>query len=99
VPVNGLFCDRCGRGLLTDQDVRYVVRIDVTAAYDPLEITAEELARDHTEEIRALLTQLQHMSEQEIMDQVHRSMTFDLCATCHGPYLESPLGEVREGNV
>ena len=41
-----LTCDICGKALLTDESVRYQARIQVFAAYDPLEITPDDLTRD-----------------------------------------------------
>ena len=43
-----LTCDRCGNGLLLDAPVRYEVRIEVKSAYDPLELTREDLDRAGT---------------------------------------------------
>ena len=43
--MNGISCDRCDKSLLVDEDVRYEVRIVVQAAYDPMEITREDLER------------------------------------------------------
>ena len=40
-----LACDLCGKTLLPDEDVRYIVRIEVFAAADPLELTEEDLKR------------------------------------------------------
>ena len=33
-------CDRCGKAILKDE-LRYVAKVEVYAAYDPLEITFE----------------------------------------------------------
>ena len=49
-------CDRCGRAI-EKKALRYVAKIQVFAAYDPLEITFEDLTRDHSAEIDALLQQ------------------------------------------
>jgi len=49
-----LTCDRCGSGLLLDAPVRYEVRIEVKSAYDPLELTEEDLAKAAEELKRAI---------------------------------------------
>ncbi len=36
-------CDRCGKGLLVDADVRYEVRIEIKAGYDPMEVASKDL--------------------------------------------------------
>ena len=44
--MEGISCDRCGEGLLIDDDVRYIMRVEMVAAYDPMEITRQDLERD-----------------------------------------------------
>ncbi len=85
-----LTCDRCGNGLLLDAPVRYEVKIEVTSAYDPLELTAEDLSRAE-EEMKALLEKLRHYSAERAQDEVHRAFRFDLCATCQKAFLANPL--------
>ena len=90
-------CDRCGRGLLTDSDVRYEVRIDVRAGFDPPEITRRDLETDYREEIRRLIASMRKMSAEELEEQVHAERRFDLCATCRGEWLLDPLGARPSG--
>ena len=86
-----LTCDLCGKTLLADEPVRYQVRIQVFAAYDPLELTPDDLSRDHQAEIRALIDQLRHMDPQEVEDSVYKELHFDLCMACQRRYLRGPL--------
>ncbi len=86
-----LTCDICGNGLLLDAPVRYEVKIVVKAAYDPMEISPEDLERNYGAEIAALLKKLASKSEQEANDEVYKEMTFDLCLTCQRKYLKQPL--------
>ena len=83
-------CDRCGR-LIDKKAVRYIAKIQVYAAYDPLEITAEDLLRDHTEDIKRLLKQCEGMSEEELMRDVYVDFVFNLCARCQKVYVSNPL--------
>jgi hypothetical protein len=85
-----LTCDRCGSGLLLDAPVRYEVRIEVASAYDPLELTREDLDRAE-EELKALLEKLKGYSAHQAQDEVHREFRFDLCATCQRKFLANPL--------
>ncbi len=87
-----LTCDRCGAGLLLDAPVRYEVRIEVKSAYDPLEITEEDLARAR-EELRELVERLRDYSPSKAQDEVYREFRFDLCATCQKAFLADPLGK------
>jgi uncharacterized iron-regulated protein len=81
----------CGKPLLVDSDVRYVARIEVFAAYDPMELTAADLERDHLKEIRKLAQELSQAEPQELEDQVYKSFLFDLCPACQKKYLKNPL--------
>jgi hypothetical protein len=86
-----LTCDRCGNGLLLDAPVRYEVRIEVKSAYDPLEITSEDLA-DASKKLREAVDAVRGLTEQEAMDEVYREFRFDLCRTCQKQFLKAPLG-------
>ena len=87
----GFCCDMCGKPLLVDSGVRYIARIEVFAAYDPMELTADDLKRDHLKEIRELAQRLAERDPQELEDQVYKSFTFDLCPECQKEYLKHPL--------
>ena len=84
-------CDMCGKGLLVDEEVRYIVKIEVYAAYDPLELTEEDLEQDHLQEISKLYEQTEGMSEDELQEEIYKNFRFDLCMTCQRQYLEDPL--------
>ena len=87
-------CDRCGRQLEPDDPGRFVVKVEVFAAADPLTITEEDLKRDHRAEIARLIDQLERMDPDEVEDQVYRSFRFDLCRQCHEAYIRSPIQRV-----
>ena len=84
-------CDMCGKTLLSDEDVRYVVKIEVYAAYDPLEITEEDLNKDHKQEIADLLSNMDDMEAEELEEGVYKRLRFDLCAACQRRYLANTL--------
>jgi hypothetical protein len=88
-------CDRCGKELLKDSDVRYEVRIEVKAAYDPLNVTEEDLAKNFREEIARMLQQLEGISVAEAQNQVYRLFEFDLCPACQRAYIRNPLESSR----
>ncbi|MDE0960991.1 MAG: hypothetical protein OSB09_09440 [Planctomycetota bacterium] len=94
--MEGLSCDRCNKSLLIDEDVRYQVHIVVQAAYDPMEITKEDLKKSNPGSWSALMRQLEKLTEQEAQDQVHREFRFDLCPPCQKLYLANPLPERSE---
>ncbi len=83
-------CDRCGRPIQKGQ-LRYIAKIEVLAAADPLEITLEDLLRDTRREMDALLAQCEQSSEEELMRDVYVKFEFDLCRACQKAYVADPL--------
>ncbi len=88
-------CDMCGKTLLADEDTRYVVRIEVYAAYDPMEIGPDDLDEDHADEIHDLLEKMEDMDPDALQDQVYKTFRFDLCPVCHARYVQDPLLTAR----
>ncbi len=89
--MDGIACDRCGEGLLLRENVRYIMRLEVHAAYDPLEITAQDLQRDLEKEIADTLGDLSGRSAEDLAREVHYQQTFDLCGACQRIILDDPL--------
>ena len=83
-------CDRCGRPI-EYRRLRYVARIQVFAAYDPLEISFADLERDHTGEIEAIIHQCADLTEEELMRDVYLEFQFDLCRACQRAFIARPL--------
>jgi hypothetical protein len=92
-------CDLCGKELLCDEDLRYVAKVELYAAYDPLEITEDDLEEDHMEEISKLIRETEDLDDQELEDQVYKSFRFDLCPGCHKRFLKDPLGREAARNI
>ena len=84
-------CDMCGKVLLADEDTRYIVKIEVFAAYDPLELTEQDLERDRAAEMARLLEALEAADPAALEAQVYKSFRFDLCPACQKKYLAQPL--------
>jgi hypothetical protein len=83
-------CDRCGRPLL-EGELRYVVRVEVFAAADPLRVTADDFQRDTRAEFDELVRRCAGRTEEELMRDVHVAFQFDLCRRCQQAYLANPL--------
>lgn len=83
-------CDRCGQPI-EEGALRYEAKIQVFAAYDPLDITFDDISRDHTEEIRRIAEQCKDLSEEELMKDVFVEFQFDLCRPCQRAYIRDPL--------
>jgi hypothetical protein len=83
-------CDRCGCPI-EKGELRYVARIEVFAAADPLEVTSEDLGADTRREIERLIESCAGRSEDELMQDVHVAFKFDLCRRCQMAYVVNPL--------
>jgi hypothetical protein len=84
-------CDLCKRELDPSDDLRYVVRIEIAAAFDPV-AGEEEGDRDHLEEIQDLLEHLEDAPGGQIGEDVYQELRFDLCPQCRKRYCKNPLG-------
>jgi hypothetical protein len=87
-----LLCHRCGALLTPGEGSFYVVRIEAFADPTPPDIDAEESITDFAGEWERLLDQMRDLSEQELMDQVYRRMTIQLCAQCYKSWIDAPTG-------
>jgi len=87
-------CDLCKRELDSEVDLRYVVKIEVYAAYDPETTSEDENDRDHLQEIQDILECLEDADDDQIGNDVYQQMRFDLCPECRKKFLQNPL--VRE---
>ncbi len=92
-------CDMCGKALLLDENVRYILRAEVFAAYDVLELTREDLEKATRREIEELIDRMGDMDEQELADSVYKKFVFNLCPRCQRRYIEDPLGVKRHGKA
>ncbi|MDZ7618433.1 MAG: hypothetical protein U1E05_15620 [Patescibacteria group bacterium] len=85
-------CDLCGRELDPCEDLRYVVRMEVYAAFDPVVAEEEDPNdRDHLEEIQEILERLRDSDDPQIGDDVYQQMRFDLCPECRKRFVANPL--------
>ena len=87
-----LFCHRCSGILTPGLGNFYVVRIEAFADPTLPDFSAADGELDPGEEIDRLIEQMHGMSEQELMDQVHRKMTIHLCGKCYREWIENPAG-------
>ena len=86
-----LACDRCDRSLLAFEDVRYELRIEVKAAYDPMEMNPSAQPSDLKDEIRKLIEATEGLTADEIEATVYKEFKFDLCLRCQREFLQDPL--------
>jgi hypothetical protein len=87
-----LFCARCAAELYPGAGNFYWVTIEAAADPTPPTITTEDLAADVRREIEQLLVQLEDVSAQEALDQIHRRLVIYLCNPCYRQWIENPTG-------
>lgn len=93
-------CDVCGRELNPKLDLRYVVKMEVYAAFDPTAADEEDDDREHLQEIQDILERLEDADSDQIGDDVYQQLRFDLCPECRKRFLDNPLGrEVAKAKV
>ncbi len=84
-------CDGCHRQLDPERDLRYVVRMEVYAALDPIDL-GEDDDRDDLQEIQDILERLDDAQDDRIGDDVYQQVRYDLCSECRRKFLHNPLG-------
>jgi energy-coupling factor transporter ATP-binding protein EcfA2 len=87
-----LLCARCLAELEPGRGNFYVIHIHAVADPFPPILTAEDLARDVGKEIDRLISSMRDLSEQELMEQVHRRLTINLCGRCYRRWIDNPAG-------
>ena len=82
-------CDLCKRTIDTEQDVRYVVKMEVYAALDP----ALDETDDDRDGLQEVLQRMEETGTEGVSeDEVYQTLKFDLCPECRKKFLKQPLG-------
>jgi len=90
-------CDLCKRLIDPEEDLRYVVKIEVYAAVDPIENDSiadgnAEDDRDHLQEMQEILQRMDDTGSDAVGDDVYQHLRFDLCPECRKRFSKNPLG-------
>jgi hypothetical protein len=88
-------CDICGRRMPENDEQRYIFKIEIHAAAPVLEITSEDLQRDHSAEMLRLVEQLRRQNPDQIGDAVYRAFQYDLCRACQQKVVADPIATLR----
>ncbi len=84
-------CDLCKREL-DPEDLRYVVKMEIHAALDPLTEEDPDDDRDHLREIDEIIERLEDAESGSVGNDVYQQLRFDLCPECRKRFLKHPLG-------
>lgn len=83
-------CDRCGRTIDTNDELRFVVRMEVEAVMAPLDDEINDEDRDYLMEIS---DSLENGTMQEpLYTDGPQQKQFDLCSECHCKFKSNPIG-------
>ena len=87
-------CDCCGRTIDIQDEIRYVIRIEVDAVMEPIDNeVVDDDDRDHLMELHEVLERRDDAEEPMISDGVYRRERFDLCSACHRKFAQNPVGQ------
>lgn len=84
-------CDVCQRTIDSENELRYVVRMEVYAALDSSADEEDPGDRDHLEEIQDILQRVEDHESDRIGSDVYQQLRFDLCPECRVRFLNNPL--------
>jgi hypothetical protein len=85
-------CDLCKRPLDAENELRYVVKLEVYAAFDPLSVDDAENDRDNLHDLHEILERMDDAADEAIGDDVYQQIRFDLCPECRKKFVKNPLG-------
>ena len=85
-------CDLCKQPLDPRDDLRYVVKLEVYAAFDSMQLDDHDEDCDHLEDLQDILEQSDEAVGEQLGDDVYQQMRFDLCPDCRKRFLKNPLG-------
>ncbi len=90
----------CGRSLVPEEDDRYVVKIEVYAACDSMDIDCEdeEFLNDFEDNDDGD-EEMDNLEPDDIESIEYKTFRYDLCCKCHSRYLQDPLSikSIRRG--
>jgi len=93
----------CGKSLVPEEDDRYVVKIEIYAACDSMEIDDDEDLIDDFEEDddeeEVEEEDVDNLDAEEIDGVEYKTFRYDLCSKCHSRYMQDPLSinSIRRG--
>jgi hypothetical protein len=86
-------CDRCKRVIDPEQELRYVVRMEIEAVMDPIHESEPQDDRDHLLEIDEIL---ERAETEEAAGEVYHQRRYDLCPQCYRKFSANPLAREKK---
>ncbi|HTN76647.1 MAG TPA: hypothetical protein VL096_15415 [Pirellulaceae bacterium] len=85
-------CDRCKCMIDPEDELRYIVKLEVSAAMEPMDNSSVTDDRDHLLEVQEILERLEASDDENIGDDIYQKKSFDLCSNCYREFIKNPLG-------
>ncbi len=82
-------CDRCGKNIDPELEVRYIVRIEVQASCES--VGPDHNEADHLLELDEILERLEDSECESIGEEIYQRRKHDLCSGCYQEYKQNPL--------
>lgn len=82
-------CDRCERRINSEEEFRYVVRIEARAALDVAHDGEDEGDRDDLMELHELIESADERCNE---DAPFHQLRYDLCPECYSKFMQNPVG-------
>ena len=90
LPMIHYSCDRCGKNIDPEMEIRYIVRIEVQATCDS-PVLGDNEESDHLLELEEILERLEDADCPNISEDVYHRRKHDLCSGCYREYRKNPL--------
>lgn len=89
-------CDRCQRVIDLEQELRYVVRVEIEAIMDPAQPSEPDDDRDHLLEIDEILERVDAVESAASGDEIYQKRRYDLCPHCYRKFAANPLAREKK---
>ena len=83
-------CDKCGRHMAPNDAQRFIVKMEIFAAAEHMDLGVEAAEPDRSA-LADVIESLKKTNPDEIEDQTYRAFRFDVCDTCRRILLQRPL--------
>ena len=78
--------------MLEQEELRYVVRLEVQAMMDPMDVDESDDDRDHLLEVHEILERLDDEDSDYLGDDMYQKRRHDLCPDCYRKFIKNPVG-------
>lgn len=92
-------CDCCGQPIDTDQDTRYVVRLEVYPAVEESASGFDDGDENQLEEIAELLERGEELADACPGADSYQSVRYDLCEACRATLSTNPLARLAAAKI